>query len=107
MHREWNTPMSSRLVCGVRIVHCAHLRAGMHLSSGRVADRRVEGVILTDPNFQGNCTSPNKCTCEIGWSGADCSKCVCLPGCVNGGCEKAFECNCEVGWSGMLCDKRK
>lgn len=29
---------------------------------------------------QGNCTKPNCCTCEVGWTGVDCSKCVCLPG---------------------------
>ena len=58
-------------------------------------------------NFKGNCTGPNVCTCEVGWTGVDCSKCVCLPGCINGGCEKAFECTCEPGWTGMLCDKRE
>ena len=56
---------------------------------------------------QGNCTKPNTCTCEVGWTGADCSKCVCLPGCVNGNCTLPFQCNCQPGWKGMLCDKRK
>jgi len=54
---------------------------------------------------QGNCTRPNHCECGIGWTHSDCSKCVCLPGCVNGYCQTPFECKCEPGWTGMFCDK--
>jgi len=53
----------------------------------------------------GNCSRPNTCECEVGWAGADCSKCVCLPGCVNGDCNLPFECLCRDGWEGMLCNK--
>lgn len=56
---------------------------------------------------QGNCTRPNHCECGIGWTHSDCSKCVCLPGCVNGYCQTPFECKCEPGWTGMFCDKRR
>ena len=56
---------------------------------------------------QGNCTKPDVCECEVGWTGQDCSKCVCLPGCIHGFCHKPFECKCEAGWEGMFCDKRK
>ena len=56
---------------------------------------------------QGNCTRPNHCECGVGYTGPDCSQCVCLPGCVNGYCETPFECKCEAGWTGMFCDKRK
>jgi len=54
---------------------------------------------------RGNCTRPHTCECSIGWSGVDCSTCVCLPGCVHGDCNLPFECNCEPGWTGMFCDK--
>ena len=55
---------------------------------------------------QGNCTAPNTCTCELGWFGPDCARCVCLPGCVYGTCEKPFECRCNEGYTGLYCDKR-
>ena len=56
--------------------------------------------------LQGNCTAPNTCTCELGWFGPDCARCVCLPGCVYGTCEKPFECRCNEGYTGLYCDKR-
>ena len=58
-------------------------------------------------NGQGNCTKPDVCECGVGWSGIDCSQCVCLPGCIHGYCQAPFECKCEQGWEGMFCDKRK
>lgn len=56
-------------------------------------------------HHQGNCTAPNTCTCELGWFGPDCARCVCLPGCVNGTCTKPFECRCREGYTGLYCDK--
>lgn len=53
----------------------------------------------------GNCSGPDTCTCEVGWTSANCSQCICLPGCQNGFCHLPFECKCRPGWTGMLCDK--
>ena len=55
----------------------------------------------------GNCSGPDTCTCEVGWTSANCSHCICLPGCDNGYCDLPFECRCNPGWTGMLCNKRK
>jgi len=53
----------------------------------------------------GNCTGPDTCTCDVGWTSANCSQCICLPGCDKGYCELPFECKCKAGWTGMLCNK--
>merc|ERR1711936_387954 len=53
----------------------------------------------------GNCSGPDTCTCEVGWTSTNCSHCICLPGCDNGYCDLPFECRCNPGWTGMLCNK--
>ena len=95
---------------------------------------------ICQPNcsrYHGNCTEPQVCTCDIGWTvlnnifkitnathikirinyisylttlplqGQYCSKCIPLPGCQNGYCNIAFECKCKKGWTGMYCNMRK
>lgn len=43
----------------------------------------------------GNCTRPDECTCEKGWTGPDCSIPICAQDCANGGtCVRPDECEC-------------
>ena len=43
----------------------------------------------------GNCTSPNVCTCEKGWGGLDCLTALCSQECLNGGvCTAPDVCSC-------------
>ena len=55
----------------------------------------------------GKCIEPDLCACEVGWEGAQCDKCIRLPGCRNGKCSEAFECQCLTGWTGAFCEIRK
>ncbi len=47
--------------------------------------------------------------CHDGWEGDDCSKCLPLPGCLNGGCKdgQPDTCECHEGYEGTLCDQPK
>ena len=50
----------------------------------------------------GNCTSPNTCTCERGWTGIDCSVPVCAQQCSNGGlCIAPDTCFCPQWENGF------
>ena len=54
----------------------------------------------------GNCTHPNICTCEIGWSGPDCSVPLCSQECMNGGeCIAPDVCECNQ-WESAFKDNR-
>ena len=57
--------------------------------------------------LNGQCKSPNYCSCNIGWTGANCGECIPLPGCLHGYCQKGLECICETGWLGAHCDIRE
>jgi hypothetical protein len=57
------------------------------------------------PN-NGNCTHPNTCTCEMGWSGYDCTIPLCAQECFNGGnCTAPDTCTCSQ-WENAFRDKR-
>ena len=60
-----------------------------------------------DGCLNGQCKSPNYCSCNIGWTGANCGECIPLPGCLHGYCQKGLECICETGWLGAHCDIRE
>ena len=48
----------------------------------------------------GNCTHPDTCTCEKGWTGPDCSTPVCAQECFNGGnCTAPDLCTCPQWWN--------
>lgn len=54
----------------------------------------------------GNCTHPNVCTCEKGWSGANCSVPLCAQECLNGGyCSAPDVCTCPQ-WPSSVRDAR-
>ena len=63
--------------------------------------------ICRDGCNNGECKAPNYCTCDIGWTGLDCSTCLEKPGCQHGSCNAAFECNCDPEWFGSHCQTRK
>ena len=63
--------------------------------------------ICRDGCNNGECKAPNYCTCDIGWTGLDCSTCLEKPGCQHGSCNEAFECNCDPEWFGSHCQTRK
>lgn len=53
------------------------------------------------------CNSQGEKVCLPGWTGANCEKAICKPGChpVHGYCEKPGECQCRPGWKSELCDQ--
>jgi hypothetical protein len=57
------------------------------------------------PN-QGNCTHPNVCTCEKGWTGEDCRTPLCAQECFHGGnCTAPDTCTCAQ-WPTSVVDAR-
>nr|AEW42992.1 delta [Nematostella vectensis] len=52
----------------------------------------------------GNCVSPDRCSCQGGWTGPQCNQCVPHPACVHGTCNKPFDCICTPGWGSLYCD---
>lgn len=51
------------------------------------------------PN-RGNCSLPGTCTCEKGWTGADCKTPICAQDCLRGGtCIAPDECKCHQWWN--------
>ena len=54
----------------------------------------------------GNCSLPNTCTCEVGWSGPDCSMPLCAQECNNlGKCTGPDQCSCPR-WRSSWTDHR-
>lgn len=53
---------------------------------------------------KGDCTGPNFCTCQRGYTGYDCRTPVCEQSCSNGGwCVAPNSCQCPPGYSGFDC----
>lgn len=49
--------------------------------------------------------SPNKCSCDSGWTGNACDKAICeMPCTSHGNCTAPNTCSCEDGWQGMTCE---
>merc|ERR1711871_548641 len=45
----------------------------------------------------GNCTLPETCSCELGWSGNSCETALCAQECRNGGkCVAPDQCQCKT-----------
>ena len=66
------------------------------------------GGTWCDPcNGHGTCSN-GKCTCNAGWTGAQCQTMtqapVCTPACVNGYCGLDGKCKCYAGWQGATCN---
>lgn len=63
---------------------------------------------LNNCNNQGTCVQDNKCFCDLGFKGADCSEIVCPNDCNgNGVCyvqENQVKCSCNLGWRGSSCN---
>ena len=54
--------------------------------------------------INGECDTPNNCTCDSGWDGYDCTTPICSQGCVNGECTGPDDCMCCANWQGGACD---
>ena len=66
--------------------------------------------------INGDCVSPNNCSCNAhshgiscnicddGWTGADCMTPICLSGCQHGSCTIPNTCVCDPRWNGTKCE---
>ena len=83
-------------------------------------------AICSSGCLHGNCTNPDSCTCDIGWTGDACNigkahvcilinassdcksyhKCtaICNIGCLHGNCTNPDTCTCDIGWTGDTCN---
>ncbi|CAL4120082.1 unnamed protein product, partial [Meganyctiphanes norvegica] len=62
-------------------------------------------ITVCDPAcINGQCTSPNHCSCSSGWTGNLCDIPICDPVCLNGQCTSPNKCSCSPGWMDNLCD---
>ena len=53
----------------------------------------------------GNCTGPQTCSCDAGWTGTLCDVAICAKGCYQGTCYNSpGSCACLSGWMGDLCN---
>ncbi|MFA5625411.1 MAG: SUMF1/EgtB/PvdO family nonheme iron enzyme [Bradymonadales bacterium] len=64
---------------------------------------KCEAVCVEGCKNGGSCVAPNRCQCEIGWGGSDCSSLVCEPPCLGGECTQPKVCTCKIGWTGETC----
>ena len=61
-------------------------------------------AICAEKCLHGICIGPDKCKCDIGWSGLSCNECIKMPGCIHGDCvDMTNTCICNEGWTGPLC----
>ncbi|XP_055335350.1 protein jagged-2-like [Paramacrobiotus metropolitanus] len=51
------------------------------------------------------CSPDAEKVCLDGWTGSNCDKAICAPGCQNGVCSVPGECRCRNGWKGEKCDQ--
>lgn len=80
----------------------------------RMVDECCEGYVMTEWNNlcepqceidcgpHGHCSTPQKCSCSVGYSwDDDTSKChpTCASGCVNGKCLEPEVCECLMGYT--------
>ena len=54
-----------------------------------------------------NCSPAGHKLCHEGWTGPDCDRAKCRPGCnlQHGFCERPDTCQCRPGWTGARCDE--
>nr|XP_034974523.1 protein jagged-1b-like isoform X1 [Zootoca vivipara] len=54
-----------------------------------------------------SCDAAGNKVCLDGWTGDECTRAICRPGCheTHGTCEEPGECRCHYGWTGHLCDE--
>ncbi|CAL4070184.1 unnamed protein product, partial [Meganyctiphanes norvegica] len=69
-------------------------------------EKSNEVETVCDPTcVNGDCTAPNTCTCDEGWSGYTCNEAVCDRTCIHGDCTAPNTCTCAEGWSGDTCNE--
>ena len=67
--------------------------------------RRMRVGKISQKDFSSFLMSCLYYSCQDGWSGELCDKCITLPGCQRGRCKThPLQCACDPGWVGPLCD---
>eukprot|EP00062_Callorhinchus_milii_P001146 gi/632936225/ref/XP_007893009.1/ PREDICTED: teneurin-1 [Callorhinchus milii] len=89
-------------LCVDGVCHCASGWTGVKCEvSANVCHEQCSGhgTLLPD-------TSTSTCTCDLNWTGYDCSTEICKVDCGDHGICLNGLCHCEEGWTGTMCDQQ-